>query len=161
MKTDVHPFAINIIKLQRYNFNFFSIDEVVFFEYIVVQAIRFRKEFYHSSKMVRDETGIKKTALATIVNRFNSLGIITTCNRGLPKVKYYWVDFRTIIKLLPEIYLLQSPDAQTVNLHQQLLDYLIPPMEHFEERRRNMEARQKKILQKQQPLVLSAKSPAL
>lgn len=35
---DKHPLSINILKLQRYNFNFLKCEEVVFFEFLVVKG---------------------------------------------------------------------------------------------------------------------------
>ena len=49
-KEDTHPLAINIQKLQRYNYDYFNCEEVVFFEYIVVKGMAFKKkkEFFLS-----------------------------------------------------------------------------------------------------------------
>ena len=34
----------NILKLNRYNYDFFNCEEVVFFEYIVVKGMAFKKK---------------------------------------------------------------------------------------------------------------------
>jgi hypothetical protein len=38
-KNDTHPLAINVLKLNRYNYDFFNCEEVVFFEYIIVKGM--------------------------------------------------------------------------------------------------------------------------
>ncbi|HAT65208.1 MAG TPA: hypothetical protein DCS66_11495, partial [Flavobacteriaceae bacterium] len=52
-KEDTHPLAINIQKLQRYNYDYFNCEEVVFFEYIVVKGMPRVKYFtVHFPKIV-------------------------------------------------------------------------------------------------------------
>ena len=68
---DVHPLAINILKLQRYNSDFFNCEERTFFEYLIIKGMAFKnKEFFHSSETIYIETGIKKHSLKTIIKRF-------------------------------------------------------------------------------------------
>ncbi len=126
MKEDIHPFAINILKLRRYNFDFFTTEEVVFFEYIVVKQLAFKTKgaFFHSSETIRRETGIKKYALNTIIKRFVNLGILKVTVKGMPQVKYFTLCHEGILALLPKIYLLQSPKAQQIDLEQLLRNYL-------------------------------------
>ncbi len=143
MKTDKHPFAVNIRKLQRYNFEFFTTEEAVFFEYIIVKTIyNGGGEYYHSSQEIRRETGIKRSALNTIIERFKALGILKVEVKGMPNIKYFWVEYRRVIELLPQIFQLNSSYCQQVNQHQLLLDFLIPQMHHNEERRLNREYRE-------------------
>lgn len=104
-KVDTNPTAINILKLQRYNFGFFAIEEVVFYEYLLVKARAFGyKEFYHSTATITKETGIRRSSLDAIIKKFVALGILNLCVKGFPKVKHFTVDFNTIYKLLPKIY---------------------------------------------------------
>ena len=154
MKPDKHPFAVNIRKLQRYNFEFFTTEEAVFFEYIVVKSKLFNGEFYHSGQTIRQETGIKRSALNTIVSRFQALGIFKVEVKGMPSVRYFWVDYRKIIELLPQIYLLNSDLAKQTNLHQLLLDYLVPQMNENEEVQKGRETREREKLQNLKPEVI-------
>jgi hypothetical protein len=128
MKADTHPFAINILKLQRYNFNFFSTEEVVFFEYVVIKGRSFicRAEFFHSSETIRRETGIKKHALNSIIKRFVNLGILGIKVKGMPRVKYFTLNYQRIIELLPQIYLLNESKAQGIDQQKLLLDFMQP-----------------------------------
>lgn len=96
--------AINIIKLQRYNFNFFKLEEIILFEYLIVKAISFKKEFYHSSATIEEETGIKRGKLDSILQNFCTLGFISIDVRSFPKVKYFTVNFHWILENLNNIY---------------------------------------------------------
>src|SRR5688572_6276471 len=105
-RQDTVPLAINIIKFQRYNFKFFSSEEVIIFEYFTVKAISFKlKEFYHSSATIEKETGIKRSKLETILHRFVDLKILSITVKGMPKVKWFKVHFKEIYNLLPKIYM--------------------------------------------------------
>ncbi|MGV3529140.1 MAG: hypothetical protein ACO1OO_09610 [Flavisolibacter sp.] len=105
LEKDKNPTCVNIIKLQRYNFKFFSLEEVVFFEYLVVKAKAFGfGQFYHSTETISSQTGIKRTKLDTIIGKFNKLGILHVEVKGFPKVKHFTVDFEQIQALLSQIY---------------------------------------------------------
>lgn len=103
---DTYPLAINILKLQRYNFEFFSLPEAAFFEYMIVKAQSFKfKWFYHSAATITEETGIRKHELKTITTRFSEeLGIIEVKVEGFPLVTHYKVSFRAVLKHLSSIY---------------------------------------------------------
>lgn len=112
-KPDTIPLAINILKLQRYNFKFFSTEEVIIFEYLTVKAASFKfKMFYHSSATIEQETGVKRSRLETILDNFKNLKIITIEVKGMPKVKHFKVNFEKIFILRKKIYRFNklSPD---------------------------------------------------
>ena len=107
MKIDNHPLAVNCLKFQYYNFDFFSCQEIVLFEtLIVLGGISFRKkeEFFHSTKTLTDKTGIKKHTVDKSIERFETLGIVDVEVKGMPRVKFYKMNWDNIIELLPEIY---------------------------------------------------------
>ncbi len=133
---DTHPLAINILKLQRYNFEFLNCEEAVFFEYIVIKGMAFKKktEFFHSSETIRKETGIKKHSLNTIVKRFIELNIISTEVKGMPKVKYFTVHFPKIIELLPKIYQLSENGQLSPDFSKHLADFFIPLVDNYQEK---------------------------
>ncbi len=110
---EIIPFAVYIKELQQYNFDFFSLEEVVFFEYLIIKAQSFKREFFHSSATIEKETGIKRSKLKAIINKFEKLGIVKVEVKGFPLVKYFIVDFVKIQTLLPKIY--QS--AETCKLY--------------------------------------------
>lgn len=133
---DLHPLAINILKLQRYNYEFFNCEEVVFFEYIVVKGMAFKKkvEFFHSSETIRKETGIKKSSLNSIINKFIKLGIISTEVKGMPRVKHFKVHFPKIIELFHEIYQLNENGTLPAELSKQLSEFFIPLVDNYQEK---------------------------
>jgi len=124
IKKDKNPFAINILKLQRYNFDFFSTEEVVLFEYLIVKAQAFGyKEFYHSTQTISSETGIKRRKLLSILNRFQDLGFLEIEIKGFPKIKYFFVNLLKIQDLIPQIYQFVHSyqlDVQTYKLYVQM-----------------------------------------
>lgn len=132
-KKDTHPLAINVLKFQRYNFDFFNCEEVVFFEYIVVKGMAFKKkkEFFHSSETIRFETGIKKHSLNTIIKRFQNLGIISIEVKGMPKVKHFTVHFPKIVELLPQIYQLTENGQLQAVFSKHLADFFAPLVENY------------------------------
>ena len=132
-KEDIHPLAINIQKLQRYNYDYFNCEEVVFFEYIVVKGMAFKKktEFFHSSETIRKETGIKKHSLNSIISRFEDLGIISTEIKGMPRVKHFKVHFPKIVELIPKIYQLSENGKLSSNFSKHLSDFFIPLVDNY------------------------------
>ena len=107
MKIDHHPLAVNCLKFQYYNFDFFSCQEIVLFETLVVLGgISFKKkeEFFHSTKTFTNKTGIKKHTVDKSIERFEALGILDVEVKGMPRVKFYKMNWNNIIELLPDIY---------------------------------------------------------
>ncbi|HMK16624.1 MAG TPA: hypothetical protein VK492_00370 [Chitinophagaceae bacterium] len=130
-KKDRIPLATNFRKLQTYNFKFFSTEEIIIFELIIVLATSFgkQKEFYHSSAQFENETGIKRTKLDTILDRFVDLNIISITVHGMPKRKWFIVNFKQIYKLLPEIYI--SEDGKlSADMRKLLTGYFKPLLEN-------------------------------
>ena len=132
-KKDKHPLAINILKLNRYNYDFFNCEEVVFFEYMVVKGMAFKKqkEFYHSSETIRQETGIKKHSLKSIIRRFTDLGIISTEIKGMPRVKFFTVHYPKIVDLIPKIYQLSNNGQLSSDFSKHLSDFFIPLVDNY------------------------------
>lgn len=72
-----HPFAVNIKNLQKYDFSKTNVDEVVFFEWLVIKRISFgTKPFYYQQRRVIEEIGVKRTRLETIKNKFKEYGLL-------------------------------------------------------------------------------------
>lgn len=123
-RIDRNPTAINILKLQRYNFDYFTLEEVVFFEYMVVKGRAFGfKQFYHSHITIAREIGIKKAKLNTILGRFRELGIIETEVKGLPPVHNYKLNYEKIIELLPNIYRVAENEQLVAGFGKLLADF--------------------------------------
>jgi len=104
---DKHGLAINILKFQYYNFEFFNCQEIVLYETLMVLGgIHFAKkdEFYHSTESLVNKTGIKKHTVNETMIRFKQLGILDYQIKGMPKVKYIKILWENILEILPEIY---------------------------------------------------------
>lgn len=129
---DKHPLSINILKLQRYNFNFLKCEEVVFFEFLVVKGASFKyKPFYQSSETIFRETGIRKHSLQTIISRFESLGYISIEIKGMPKVKHFSVHYPIIHNDLERIYLLTENGKPLYDFRKLLADFYQPLTENY------------------------------
>lgn len=137
-KKDKHPLAINIKKLQRYNYSYFGCEEVVFFEYMVVKGNAFKhKPFYHSSETIFNETGIKKHSLNSIIKRFEALGYISIEVKGMPKVKHFTVHYPKIEEDLPKIYVLEENGQPLYDFRQLLAEFYLPLVESYQEKNIN------------------------
>jgi hypothetical protein len=113
MSNDANPHAINFKKFQRYNLDFFNLQEIVFFEFLTMLHTQFRKEsFFHSVRAIRKETGLKRSALETVLRRFTDLSIITIEIRN--RVSFYRVDYGSISSLLPQIYRSDSEQEENI-----------------------------------------------
>jgi hypothetical protein len=134
-KKDTHPLAINIRKFQRYNYNYFSCEEVVFFEYLVVKANAFKQvPFFHSSETIFKETGIRKHALKTIIKRFENLNYISIEVKGMPRVKYFTVHYPKIQADLEHIYLLEDNGKPLYEFRQLLAEFFLPLVDTYQEK---------------------------
>lgn len=105
-------FGLRLLVFQKYNSKYFSCDERVFFETLLIKFHAFRfKPFYISYSTIFNELGIKKDRAVTISRKFQKLGflkteIITSSIEGKPsQVTYYHLDTDKIIELLPQIYI--------------------------------------------------------
>lgn len=107
---DKNPMAVNILKLKRYNFNFFKLEEIILFEYLIVNGKRFKKAFYHSAATIEKETGIKRSKLNTILKKLVTIGFISTEIQGFPKVTYFSIHFDWIVENLNNIFTNQGAD---------------------------------------------------
>lgn len=137
-KVDKNPTAINILKLQRYNFNFLSLEEVVFYEYLIVKARSFKfKQFYHSTETISKETGIRRTKLDNIIKKFSDLGILMVEIKGFPKVKYFDVNFEKIGGLLPKIYQFAETNKLDAGFSKLCVDFYKPLVETYIQKNNN------------------------
>jgi hypothetical protein len=107
------PIGIFVQKFMEFNFDYLSTEESVFFNYLVVKGQAFKfKEFFHSSETIFNETGIKRKSLESIIKRFEELGIIKVVIKGMPKVKFFGVNYEKISELVPRIYRIDGMDSQ-------------------------------------------------
>ena len=140
IKADKNPLAVNIRKLQRYNFNFLTLEEVIFFEYLVVKAPLFKfKEFYHSTSTIAKEIGIKRSKLESIINKFGVMGLLKVEVKGFPKVKHFTVNFEKIRFFLPQIYQYAENGKLSADMSKLLVDFYNSLVETYQQKNINKE----------------------
>jgi len=105
-------FGLRLLVFQKYNSKYFSCDERVFFETLLIKFHAFRfKPFYISYPTIFNELGIKKDRAITISRKFQRLGFLETEIKtklidGRPsQVTYYHLDTDKILELLPKIHI--------------------------------------------------------
>ena len=123
---DKHGLAINIIKFQYYNLDFFNCQEIVLYETLVVLGgISFAKkeEFYHSTQTLAGKTGIKEHSINKILRKFKDLGLIDYQIKGMPQVKHFRIYWDNILEMLPEIYQFDKVEEYFGGSTQPFIDY--------------------------------------
>ena len=133
-KKDKHGLAINIMKFQYFNFQFFNCQEIVLYETIMVLGgISFAKkeEFYHSTQTLAGKTGIKVHSINKILRKFKDLGIIDYQIKGMPQVKHLRILWDNILEMLPEFQWVPvqgNVNTQPVGVAKGLVCRLQPPL---------------------------------
>ena len=125
-KKDKHGLAINIMKFQYFNFQFFNCQEIVLYETIMVLGgISFAKkeEFYHSTQTLAGKTGIKVHSINKILRKFKDLGIIDYQIKGMPQVKHLRILWDNILEMLPEIYQFDKVEEYFGGSSQPFIDF--------------------------------------
>ncbi|QXP69361.1 hypothetical protein H0I29_12075 [Polaribacter sp. R2A056_3_33] len=104
-------FGIRLITFINYNSDFFTCDERVFFESLLIKYKAFGyKPFYWSKEVIWRELGIKKDRANRIIKRFIELDILSTEVKksvldGRPQqITYFNLQSKKICELLPKIY---------------------------------------------------------
>lgn len=139
---DKHGLAINIIKFQYFNLEFFNCQEIVLYETIIVLGgISFAKkeEFYHSTQTLAGKTGIKVHSINKILRKFKDLGIIDYQIKGMPQVKHLRILWDNILEMLPEIYQFDKVEEYFCGSTQPLIDYYKQLAENNEKIAQNTE----------------------
>lgn len=122
-------FGIRLLSFIEYDSNFFSCDERVFFEAIIIKFKGFDfKPFYWSKQTIFDELGIKKDRADKIINKLVNLGLISTQlvtrnSNGRPQqVIYFDLKVLKLIELLPKIF----KNYESRNIVHDIKKYLYP-----------------------------------
>ncbi len=123
-------FGTRFTSFMKYNSNFFSCDERVMFEAMLIKFKAFKyKPFYWSKNEMFKEAGIKKDRATKIIKRFEELGIITSelvktvlGNRPM-QITYYNIVSEKVIELLPQIF--EGRD-DNCNMNLEIKKYLSP-----------------------------------
>lgn len=115
---DIHPLSLNFKKFQRYNFEVLSIEDVIFFEYILICFVSFGyKEFYKSDIQILKDTNIKRTRLRGAKQKFESMGILSITVKkikGNPPIQYYIFNPKILLIKLENIYLKEYCESMMI-----------------------------------------------
>jgi hypothetical protein len=122
-------FGTRLTTFIKYDSAFFSCDERVFFEALLIKykAHEF-KPFFWSREVIYQELGIKKDRANRIISRFESLGILSKevkkrVSNGRPQqVTYFNVIGEAVMDLLPQIF----GDRDLCELQHDIEKYLKP-----------------------------------
>lgn len=104
-QSEFSPLAVDFSRLKQYNFQFFSLAEIMLFEYLVYKSKKVQyKEFELSNRVIEDEVGLKRSQTESIINRFVQMEMISVDVKGLPRTKYITVNFSKVDELQGSIY---------------------------------------------------------
>lgn len=124
-------FGLRLLTFQKYNSSFFSSDERVFFEALLIKFHSFKfKPFYVSYPTIHKELGIKKDRAITISRKFQKLGFLKSeiktsrINDRPSQVTYYDIDTDVILELLPKIF----KDRDLNDIRNDIKKYLEPAL---------------------------------
>lgn len=105
-------FGVRLLNFQKYNSTFFSCDERVFFETLIIKFHAFDfKPFFISYNEIFRELGIKKDRVHSISKKFQNLGFLKTkivtryIEKGPSQITYYFLNVDKIMELIPQIYI--------------------------------------------------------
>lgn len=148
-KDDI-PLAINQLKLQHYNFDFMSIDEILLLESLIVKAQSFKfKKFYYSFRRLTDEIGLKKNRITTALKSLEQKEFIYSELGGMPRVHYFTVRFDRIYLRLDEIFQFNEINQQSVRFYQVLHDFFKPLVKTYQEKNNRNKNNIKRIYSKE------------
>lgn len=115
-------FGLRLTSFIQYNSKFFSCDERVFFEALLIKYKAFGfKPFYWSKEIIFQELGIKKDRATKIINKMNALEILTTevrksvVNNRPQQITYFIINKSKIMELASEIYKEREDDNIMLN----------------------------------------------
>ncbi len=123
-------FGLRLTSFIQYNSGFFSCDERVIFEAMLIKFKYFKYQpFYWSKNEMFKEVGIKKDRATKIIKRFENIGIITSelvksvINNRPMQITYYNIVSDRVIELLPLIFEGRNDDC---NMELEITKYLAP-----------------------------------
>ena len=97
--------TINFRDLERFNERL-SIDEIVFFQYLVFKCGSNAGEWWQSAKSIETKLKIKRRRLESIIDMFTEEGVLKSETKGFRNNRHYSLDFAEVAKIdyLESIY---------------------------------------------------------
>ncbi|MCL6275423.1 hypothetical protein M3P19_15520 [Muricauda sp. 2012CJ35-5] len=98
-----HPLAVNFSKFKVYDFSFVNLEEVIFFEWLIVKQKCFGEGnyFFYQNKRIIEELGIKRTRLETIKGKFLDYGLQIE-QKGSLNITHYQVSYDFIENIVSD-----------------------------------------------------------
>lgn len=99
------PVSLNVLRRQQY---LLTSDESDFFDWLLIKHRGFGfKEFNYSYAQIEQETGIKRTRLMTIINKFEKMGFLIVEVKGVKLIRalktHFDIDYRVLLSQLPQL----------------------------------------------------------
>lgn len=120
-------FGVRLTSFIKYQSDFFTCDERVFFEALLIKYKAFgHKPFFWSKEVIWKEIGVKKDRATKITKRFIELGILTqevkkSVLDGRPQqITYYEPIASRIMELIPEMFGERDDDGFIAELEKYL-----------------------------------------
>lgn len=128
-------FGVRMTSFIKYKSNFFTCDERVFFEALLIKYKAFgHVPFFWSKEVIWKEIGVKKDRATKISKRFSELGILnvevkkSVVNGRPQQITYYEPIANRIIELVPEIFGERDDDDGFINELKRYVDYKPSPL---------------------------------
>ncbi len=125
-------FGLRFLTFIKYDNNFFTCDERVMFEALLIKFKSFNfKSFFWSKEKMQEEVGIKKDRSTKIIDKFIKIGIISKevrksfINNRPMQINYYDLDAYKVIELAPKMF----KERENVDLESKLREYLMPALD--------------------------------
>lgn len=108
-----YPLSINFNTFSQYNLSSIALDEIVFFEWLIVKKLSFGSdEFFYQNERITKELSIKRHRLEKIKNKFMSFGLDIEL-KGTNNISNYFIS-ETFIKNFVETHLLEPYKNDTL-----------------------------------------------
>ena len=90
-----HPLSINFKTFRQYDFCSATLDQIVFFEWLLLKKAFYGNTFFYQQKRIINELGIKRNRLETIKGQFIELGLEVE-QKGFNNVTHYCLSSKFI-----------------------------------------------------------------
>lgn len=99
-----HPLAINFKKLSKYDLQKVKLEEVAFFEWLIVKQKSFGENqyFYYQNKRTMVELGVGRTKLESLKAKMVDYGLIIE-QRGILNTTHYLVSYDFLSNIIPDV----------------------------------------------------------
>jgi len=142
-------FSMNFRRFQRYNFKYFSSQEAILFEYLILLNHFFGyTEFFHSTSNITRETGIKRNCIESALHRFVGMGLLSIEVKGFPLVKYFTIHPEVVLREFSHIFEFAEDDElqnETYQLYEEITNFCAASRKQYARKHLQKKLRKKLI----------------